>query len=230
MALRCPRRELSGQRAAAPLHTDSLSIADNAVIDAGTGSVALLNRTAGTAIDPGRLTLSTARPDLGLSDLELDAIRAARLTIGQQGLGRRSITVSANVSPAAFLTWCAQLDVALNADLAVSVKADHRGDDATVAGQEILTASPVAAGRSAGPTMRWPQAPAIRSIRWPLPTPATLAFHNASPLTIGVVDSVAGLPVAGIQHRTRIGQHGGRPSHRGRPDRDGRCVAPQRWC
>ncbi|MBN9517603.1 hypothetical protein J0H58_03640 [bacterium] len=72
---------------------DQVTLAAGTALTAGTGVVTLAPVTDGRAIDLGGPDTATA---LGLTDAELDAVTASRLTVGRAGAG--AVTVSAPVS------------------------------------------------------------------------------------------------------------------------------------
>jgi trimeric autotransporter adhesin len=93
-------RIASGNNADVTLVADSMDIAGGAV-SAGTGKLAIQNRTAGTKIDVGGADVLTGSPlTLGISDAELDRM-TGQLTIGRTGaLAPSLLTISDNLTPA----------------------------------------------------------------------------------------------------------------------------------
>nr|WP_315204825.1 YDG domain-containing protein [uncultured Albidiferax sp.] len=135
------------------LTTDSLDLAATSAVSAGTGTVTVQNRTAGTLINLGGADVLTGSPlTLGLTDAELDRITAGTLVIGRTGAtAAGDMTISAAISPALArnLTLLAGGDVVENAstgittlangNLLVNSDADGNGSGAIVLGSSVTT-------------------------------------------------------------------------------------------
>ena len=81
------------------LTSDSVSLA-NGSINAGTGTVTIQNRTAGTLIELGGADVLSGTLKLGLTDTEIDRITAGLLVLGNTTVASGDITVAAAMTPA----------------------------------------------------------------------------------------------------------------------------------
>lgn len=117
---------LTANAGAINITSDSVTIASAAQLStgAGTGTVTIANKAAGTAINLGGADVLTGGPKaLGLTDAELDRITTGNLVIGATGAAASgTTTVSANINPALAqnLTVRSGADIVLAANSAIT--------------------------------------------------------------------------------------------------------------
>ncbi|MDG4549954.1 MAG: IPTL-CTERM sorting domain-containing protein [Candidatus Contendobacter sp.] len=87
----------SGNNAAITITADSVNLAVNGLVNAGTGTATIQPRTAGTLINLGGADVLNSSPlTLGLTDTELDQITAGTLVLGNATSG--ALRLSADIS------------------------------------------------------------------------------------------------------------------------------------
>ncbi len=86
---------VSGNNAAITITADSVNLAVNGLVNAGTGAATIEPRTAGTLINLGGADVLNSSPlTLGLTDTELDQVTAGTLVIGNATSGVMTVSVN----------------------------------------------------------------------------------------------------------------------------------------
>jgi hypothetical protein len=191
----------SGGNADITLTTDSHVGDGSESINAGTGTVTIRNRSAGTLVNLGGADVLSGSPlTLGLSSAELNRITAGQVIVGRNDASASgNITVSSAVSPtgAANVTLLTGGDIAINAGLGATTQLTlTAGNGSSVSGSGNITAPNLLLN---GPNVNYTLNTAAGNSVGTLAAAnaAGLAFANGRALTIGSVNGVNGISASG---------------------------------
>ena len=191
----------SGGNADITLTTDSHVGDGSESINAGTGTVTIRNRSAGTLVNLGGADVLSGSPlTLGLSSAELNRITAGQVIVGRNDASASgNITVSSAVSPtgAANVTLLTGGDIAINAGLGATTQLTlTAGNGSSVSGSGNITAPNLLLN---GPNVNYTLNTAAGNSVGTLAAAnaAGLAFANGGALTIGSVNGVNGISASG---------------------------------
>jgi hypothetical protein len=189
--------------------TDSYTGDGTESVNAGTGTVTLRNRSAGTLIGLGSADVLSGSPlTLGLTDAELDRITAGTLVIGRTGANASgTVTVASAVSPAVAtsVTVLTGGNIAINAGLGASNQLTlTAGNGAGVSGSGNLTAVGLLLnGSNVNYTLNSASGNAVGTLA--ATGAGSLRYANTGALTLGTVGATSGISASGLVTITTSG-------------------------
>ncbi|CAN7322838.1 YDG domain-containing protein [Pseudorhodoferax sp. LjRoot39] len=196
-----PSAAVSSNNNAITITTDSYEGSGSESVSAGSNTVTLQNRTAGTRIDLGGADVRTGSPlTLGLSSAELNRLTAGTVVIGRNdGSAAGDVTVSSAVNPAGTgnLTLLTGGNMAIDANLGVANTLTlTAGNGRTVSGSGNLSANNLLLnGAGASYVLNTATANAVSTLS--ATGIAALSFTNGGALTVGTVNGVNGIDASG---------------------------------
>ncbi|BDT68711.1 hypothetical protein os1_28970 [Comamonadaceae bacterium OS-1] len=190
----------SGGNNAVFLYTDSYTGDATGAISAGTGTVSVQTRTAGTKIDLGGADVLSGSPlTLGLGSAEINRITAGTLVVGRNdATATGAITVSSAVAPSAAtnLTLKTGSSIAINAALSSSTLTLTAAGNVsqTVAGNLTAT-NLLLSGTGSSYGLATASANAVSTLA--ASGMGTVSYKNNSALQIGTVGGTNGISASG---------------------------------